>query len=124
MTTEFISATEALDKFFEVIRQEAEQDLAFEHRLVDALGANIKYVGDDALKVVDPVLLAMRGHDEFRATFLTFRLKELKDIATTFNIATSKDLSAVRGQSAIPRLVDIMWEGAWNKLRDIRASAD
>lgn len=106
---------EALDRFFAVVRQEASDNPSFAARLLGALGANVVFRGEAAVNSVDPLLVALKGHDEFRTTFLSFSVKDLKAIVKDFGLATTADM---KGKTKAPQIVDQMWIGASAKLRD------
>jgi hypothetical protein len=117
---EAASPVEALDGLFQAIRTEAETNPEFAHRIARALKMNIMFRGDEALLLVDPVLVADQGQLEFRKTFTSFSVQDLKKIATEHNLATSSDLRRFRSDNAKPKLIDLMWNGAVSKLRDVR----
>ena len=110
-----IEPAEALDRFFAIVRQEAIDNPGFAARLLEALGANVVFRGDIALSSVDPLQVALRGYDEFRATFLSFSVKDLKTIVKDFGLATPTDM---KGKSKAPQIVDLMWAGASAKIKD------
>jgi hypothetical protein len=110
-----IEPAEALDRFFAVVRQEANDNPNFAARLLNALGANVVFRGDAAVTSVDPLQVALRGHEEFRATFLSFSVKDLKTIVKDFGLATPTDM---KGKGKAPQIVELMWAGASAKIKD------
>lgn len=110
-----IEPVEALERFFVAVRQEAIDNPSFAARLLDALGAKVVFRGDAAASSVDPLQVALQGYDEFRATFLSFPVKELKTIVKDYSLATPADL---KGKSKAPQIVDVMWTSASAKIRD------
>ena len=59
--TDKISPREALERIFEVIREEAESNPTFAKRMLDAAGVTVVFSGPDAAKVADPIIAAARG---------------------------------------------------------------
>lgn len=110
-----IEPVEALERFFAVVRQEAVDNPSFAARLLDALGARVVFRGDAAASGVDPLQVALQGYDEFRATFLSFPVKDLKAFAKDFGLATTADM---KGKSKAPQIVDVLWAGASAKIKD------
>jgi len=110
-----IEPVEALERFFAVVRQEAIDNPSFAARLLDALGAKVVFRGDAAAPSVDPLQVALQGYDEFRATFLSFPVKDLKVFVKDFGLATAADM---KGKSKAPQIVDVMWAGASAKIKD------
>jgi hypothetical protein len=106
---------EALDRFFLVVRQEASENASFASRLLDALGADVLVRGEAAVALVDPVQVALKGIGEFRATFLTFSVKDLKALVKDYGLATAADM---KGKSKAPQIVDVMWLGVQAKIKD------
>jgi hypothetical protein len=110
-----IEPVEALERFFAVVRQEAVDNPKFAARLLDALGTKVVFRGDAATASVDPLQVALAGYDEFRATFLSFPIKDLKVLVKDFGLATAADM---KGKSKAPQIVDVMWAGASAKIKD------
>ena len=110
-----IDASQALDKFFAIVRDEATRNSRFAARLVDALGYNVVFRGNEAKYAVDPVQVALKGVEVFRQTFLSFSAAELKAMVKDFNLGTQADL---RGKTRVPQIVDVMWQGAIAKVKD------
>lgn len=106
---------EALDRFFAIIRQEAIDNPRFAARILNALGAKVVFRGDAAAASVDPLQVALQGYDEFRATFLSFPVKDLKALVKDFSLATTADM---KGKGKAPQIVDVMWAGASAKIKD------
>lgn len=111
-----LEPAEALDRFFTLIREEAASNPAFSRRLAQALGCSVIFRGDEALAAVDPVMVAGEGLDAFRQTFLTFAPKDLRKLIKEHGLATQADM---KGKTKAPMLVDLMWEGACSKRRDL-----
>jgi hypothetical protein len=73
---------DALDRIFEVIRQEAAGNPTFARRMLDAAGVTVVFSGPEAAVAADPVLLAARGdYAVFRESFLSFTEKDLKALS-------------------------------------------
>lgn len=110
-----LDAATALDGFFQVVRQEALANPVFARRLLEALGCTVEFRGEEALAAVDPVLVAVRGADEFRRTFLSMKAK---DIAKIGHEAGLVEKDEIRGKKIGP-LVDLLWERASERMRDL-----
>ncbi len=110
-----IDPAKALDRFFSIVREEAISNPRFGTRLIEAVGYTVVFRGSESLPALDPVLVATKGQEEFRNTFLSFKAAELKKIIKDFNLATTADLA---GKSKPSQLVDVMWIGASAKIRD------
>jgi|RhiMetdeSRZDD1v2_1073273.scaffolds.fasta_scaffold2801737_1 hypothetical protein len=110
-----IDAAEALDTLFQIVREEALSNSKFARRLLDAVGYTVEFRGEEALAALDPVLVAMRGPEEFRRTFLSMPAKDLKKIGKDFNLIESHETA----KKTVPQLVDLLWERASERMRDL-----
>ena len=120
--TDKISPREALERIFEVIREEAESNPTFAKRMLDAAGVTVVFSGPDAAKVADPIIAAARGdYATFRESFIGFSEKNLKDLIKAFALATHEQINSVTTKPKQGGLVDLMWEGARRKLEERRA---
>jgi hypothetical protein len=116
-----VSPGDALSRLFDVIREEALANPRFAHRMLSAVGCQVVFVGDDAAKTADPILLAGSGDfSAFYETFSSFSEKDLKAMIGTFALGTAEDVKAIKGKSKKPAYIDLMWEGAQAKLNDRR----
>ena len=114
-TSRRIDPAEALDTLFQIIRQEALSNPNFARRLLDAVGQPVEFRGEEALAAVDPTLVAAQGPDEFRRTFLSMTASELKKIGKNFNLIETHE--TVR--KSVPQLVELLWERAIERRRDL-----
>ncbi len=116
-----ITPGEALERIFEVIREEAASNPKFAHRMLLAAGVTVVFSGSDAAKVADPIVAAARGdYASFRESFIGFSEKELKAIIKGFALATDEKIKGVKTKPKQGGLVDLMWEGANRKLEERR----
>lgn len=116
-----LAPADALERIFEVIRQEAVNNPTFARRMLDAAGVTVVFSGADASKAVDPILLAARGdYASFRESFMSFPEKDLKALIKGFSLATDEQVKGVKSKPKQSGLVDLMWEGASRKLQDRR----
>lgn len=119
--TDKLSANEALEKIFEVIRQEATANPAFARRMLDAAGVTVVFQGTEAAKMVDPIVQAARSeYADYRDSFLTFSEKDLKNILKNYALATDEQVKAVKTKPKQSGLVELLWEGARRKLVERR----
>ena len=109
--TQPLEPSEALDRFFAIVRQEAVRNPGFGARLLDALNVQVLYQGDVAAEVIDPVGLVGHGQEEFRKIFLGFDDKRLTKFLKDFDLASKTDIGRRKG----PALVDLLWERASTK---------
>ena len=110
-----IDAAEALDTLFQIVRQEALSNPKFARRLLEAVGYTVEFRGDAALAAVDPTLVAERGLDEFRRTFLSMPAKALKKIGKDFSLIETQETAG----KTLPQLVELLWERASERRRDL-----
>lgn len=116
-----VSPGEALERIFEVIREEAVANPTFAKRLLDAAGVTVVFSGPDAAKVADPILAAARAeYADFRESFIGFAEKDLKSLLKGFVLATDEQIKSVKTKPKQSGLVDLMWEGAKRKLDERR----
>jgi hypothetical protein len=120
--TKSLSPAEALDRLFEVIREEAMANPTFARRMLDATGVTVLFTGPEAAKVADPIIAAARGnYADFRESFLSFTEKDLKALIKGFALATDEQVKGVKTKPKQSGLVDLMWDGANRKLEERRA---
>jgi hypothetical protein len=120
--THRITPGEALERIFEVIREEAAGNPSFARRMLDAAGVTVVFSGPEAAKVADPILTAARGdYASFRESFMGFTEKDLKGLIKGFALATDEQVKGVKSKPKQSGLVDLLWEGANRKLSERRA---
>lgn len=114
MSSKTIDPAKALDSFFQLVRQEALANPAFGRRLIESLGFTVVYRGDDAMAAVDPVLVGMSGAEEFRRTFLSMKVADVKKAGEASGLFAKKE--------ALPKphgeIVDLLWSRTQQRLRD------
>ncbi|AGK57800.1 hypothetical protein HYPDE_30628 [Hyphomicrobium denitrificans 1NES1] len=116
-----VSPGEALERIFEVIREEAAANPTFARRLLDAADITVVFSGPDAVKVADPIFIAARAdYASFRESFIGFTEKDLKSLIKGFALATDEQIKGVKTKPKQGGLVDLMWEGAKRKLDERR----
>jgi hypothetical protein len=116
-----LSPTQALERIFEVIREEATSNPTFARRMLEALGVTVTFTGPDAAAAVDPVVAAARAkYDEFREMFATFSEADLKKMLKNFALATDEQLKQVKKPKKVG-FVDLLWEGSRRKLSERKA---
>lgn len=119
--TKSVSASEALERIFEVIRDEAAANPTFARRMLDAVGVTVVFSGPEAAKVADPIIAAARSdYASFRESFLGFTEKDLKSLIKGFALATEEQVKGIKTKPKQSGLVDLMWEGANRKLDERR----
>lgn len=118
-TTPRVTPTEALDRIFSVIRDEASANPTFARRLLDAAGVSVAFTGDDAKAAADPVLIAAQtDYAGFREMLSTFSEANLKKMVTSFGLGTAEDLKKVTAKPKKVGYIDLMWDGARRKLAE------
>ena len=116
-----VEPSEALERIFEVIRQEATNNPGFARRLLDAAGVTVVFSGPEAAKAADPILMAARGdYASFRESFMSFAEKDLKAMIKGFGLATDEQVKGIKTKPKQSGLVELMWEGATRKLNERR----
>ncbi len=117
-----LTPAEALERIFEVIRQEASSNPAFARRMLDAAGVTVLFSGHDAVKAADPIIAAARAdYASFRESFIAFPEKDLKALIKGFALATEEQIKGVKTKPKQGGLVDLMWQGAKRQLDERRA---
>ena len=120
-----IDPAEALDRFFSIVREEAFSNPKFGRRLVEAVGFNVVYRGDAATQVIDPVMVAMQGREEFCRTFGSFSEKDIRKIGEAHGLLQKPTGSgkAAKGSKQpkvpVPDLIAIMWDRAKQRVDDL-----
>lgn len=117
MNERTLSPNEALERLFEVIREEATVNSKFASRMLDAVGIAVMFTGPEAVAVADPfVVAAKRDYGGFRQSFLSFKEADLKKVLQTYSLATKEQLDAVKKPKK-DGYVDLLWEGAQRRLK-------
>ena len=110
-----VDVATALDKLFQVVREEALANPLFARRLLEVTGLTVQFRADEALAAIDPVLIAGQGHDEFRKTFLSLKAAEVKKIGKSTGLFTAGEALP----APLPQLVDLLWARASERRRDL-----
>lgn len=114
-----VSPNEALERIFEVIRQEAAANPKFASRMLEATGLTVVFQGPEAGKIADPIAMAARGDETaFRESFLSLSEKDLKAILKNFALATDEQVKSIKTKPKAIGLVEIMWVSAISKIRE------
>lgn len=109
----------ALDQLFKLIQQEAIANPAFGRRLLEAVGHTVIYRGEQAVEAVDPVLVGLRGFEEFRRTFASMKVAEVKKVGLTSGLfAKSEKLPRTQAE-----MIDLLWSRTQQRTRDILPGA-
>jgi len=103
------TALQYLDGFFGVVRRKAADDPKFALELVEALGGNVLFEGEDIVGVIDPVVLVLKREEaKFRAIFADRTVTQLKAVMTANNLA---EASEMKGKKK-PELLDLLYASA------------
>lgn len=114
MTEKRVSAIGALDAFFATVRRYADDNPAFASELVQALSIPIEVTVETPADVkakmlfLDPVVIAGRGYDAFRETFVPLKDPQKRAIIKHYHLADLPSKGGPKGDE----LVGIMWEAA------------
>jgi hypothetical protein len=120
--TDRLSPGEALERIFEVIREEAESNPTFARRMLDAAGVTVVFSEPDAAKAADPIVVAAHGnYANFRESFIGISEKDLKSLIKGFALATDEQIKSISTNPKRSGLVDLLWEGARRKLQERQA---
>lgn len=116
-----VSPNEALERLFEVIRQEASANPKFAARMLEASGFTVVFQGPDAGKIADPIAMAGSVDETaFRESFLSLPEKDLKSVIKNFALATDAQVTAVKTKPKAIGYVDLIWKGSERLLRERR----
>lgn len=121
-TNKVIDPTQALDMFFRIVREEAAANPVFGRRMVEALGYTVLYRGEDAAMVVDPVLVAMQGLQEFRATFEAMKPEAIQKIGESHGLLQKPTRSPKGIKTVKPtqsELIARLWDRAQQRKLDL-----
>ena len=110
-----IDAAQALDALFQIVREEALSNPVFARRLLVAVGHEVVFRGEEALAAVDPLLVALSGAEEFRRTFLSMSMRDLKKIGREFNLFDPPETT----RKTVAQVVELLWERASERKRDL-----
>lgn len=114
-----LNPAEALERIFEVIRQEAAANPTFSRRMLEAVGVSVKFTGPDAKLAADPVLVAARHeYDEFREMFQSFADADLRKMLKNFGLATDEQIKGVKTKPKKVGFIDLLWDGARRKIAE------
>jgi hypothetical protein len=117
--TQQLSPTQALERIFEVIRQEAAANPTFARRMLDATGVNVAFTGPEAAAAADPILAAARNeYDQFREMFQSFTEPDLKKMLKNYALATDEQIKGVKTRPKKSGFVDLLWDGSRRKLSE------
>ena len=111
------SGIAALDEFFRVIRARADADQQFQAALIQALGLPVRISIEVAADVtanisfLDPVAIAGRGVDEFRAVFAKLKDAEIKKVLKHYNLTSADNLKG-KGAPKGEALLELLWDAA------------
>lgn len=117
MSEKQTSAIGALDAFFATVRRHADDNPAFAAELVQALSIPIEVVVETPADVkakmlfLDPIVIAARGYDAFRETYVPLKDPQRKAIIKHYNLADLPSKGGPKGED----LIGIMWEAARSK---------
>lgn len=118
-----IDSTRALDKFFEIVREEAASNPRFGRRLVEAVGFKVIYRGEEAVEAIDPVLVAMHGLEEFRRTFMSMKTAEVKKVGEMCGLLQKAVKGTKQPKLTHGQLVDLLWDRSRQRLDDLFPTA-
>lgn len=123
----YYSPLSALDAFFAVVRARAERDPEFAAELAKACNFPIEVRVDTptdmkaALPFLDPIALAGRGAETFRAVFGVLKDADKRRVIKHYDLASAETLKgppAPKGEA----LYDLLWDGATARRRRIGLS--
>lgn len=101
-----IDALTYLDRFFDVVREEARSNPTFSARLVEALGGDVVFPGDDRVALLNPLKLAAKGEAHLRDALDGLKLSELKAVLKAHNLATAVDMRGLSVEQLTAMLVE------------------
>lgn len=114
------SAIAALEAFFSAVRRQAERDPAFASELLTSLSIPVEIRIESsagvqgAMLLLDPVVIAGKGLDEFRRVFGAMKDPDKRKVIKAYNLAPAEGLTgkqAPKGEA----LIELMWSAACAK---------
>ncbi len=101
-----LSASEYLDRAFDVIRDEARANPAFASRLVKALGGEVMFPRAQKKHILNPLsVAAVETEAAMRALFSDLSATELKALLRQYNLASAVDIRGLDGKALLDLLV-------------------
>ena len=114
-----LSPAQALERIFQVVREEAAANPTFARRMLDAAGVTVTFAGPDAAIAADPIIAAARNeYDEFREMYQTFAEGDLKKMLKNFALATDEQIKGVKTKPKKSGFVDLLWDGSRRKISE------
>ena len=118
-----LSPAQALERIFQVVREEAAANPTFARRMLDAAGVTVTFTGSDAAAAADPIIVAARNeYDAFREIFQSFAEGDLKKMLKNFALATDEQIRSVKTKPKKLGFVDLLWDGSRRKLSERRVT--
>lgn len=112
-----VQPAQALERLFEVIREEAAANPNFAKRMLEASGVTVAFTGPEAVVVADPVVTAARmDYAAYCEMFQTFSEGDLKKMLKGYSLATDEQVKGVTTKPKKIGLVDLLWAGARRKI--------
>lgn len=101
-----LTATEYLDRVFDVIREEARDNAAFAARLVKALGGEVVFDTGQTAALLNPLEIAEQGGEvALRTQVANLEAGDVRAILKTHGLATPVDMRAKGADALIDMLV-------------------
>lgn len=115
MTSKAVKSTEAVNAFFQVLRDTVAEDPAFRARIVEALDLTVVYEGEEQFQGANPVKQAsIWTKDAFSRIWNGAKVTELRAVLKERNLATAADMKGLRKSQLIDLLYDRSFEQAEN----------
>ena len=119
MSNEVINARDAIGELFDTLKNAAQNDPTLGEQILGSVGQQVSFVGSDAVKAMDPCILAAKSKfSDFAEIFQGFSERELKKLAKNNKLATAEQLRNAEKQAQKKKeYVELIWKGARRQLR-------
>ena len=107
MNDRHVSAEAALSAFFRAVKDEAMVSPAFRARLIDALGVNVLYEGEEQFEGANPIKQAgLWSEDAFLRIWSKASMKQIRDVLKSYQLATPEDMKGKKRPQLVAMLYD------------------
>jgi hypothetical protein len=115
MTENQKSPKQALNDFFRAIQDLAAEDATLRGRLIDALGVQVLYEGEEQYVGQNPIKQASKwSEDAFKRIWKPASVAQIKAALTDFELATTSDMRGLRKAD----LLDLLYSRAEQQSRN------
>lgn len=116
-----VTPIEVIDGFLSAIRDVAAENTAFRARLIEILGVNVVYEGEEQFEGANPAVQAARwSQDAFSRIWSGAKLGEIKAVLKDHHLATPMDMKYPNGKNMNKKaLIDLLYERGLAKAEEL-----